>query len=807
MSGNIKRKLAAIMFTDIVGFTKLSSENESKALKILDDQKEILTPIIKKFNGTLHKEIGDGLLLTFLTVSESVQCGIEIQNATKSHENLNLRIGIHEGEVTFRDGDVLGDDVNVASRIEPYAAIGGIAISGKVEQNISSLPEFETKFVSQPTLKGVKQNIKIYCIVSHNLPESDITKVTAKLEKDVKKLWFNQQYIIAAICLLAVAVIGIYSLIPKESQVPSIAIIPIENKGNQEDDFYSYGISSDLISDIARSGDIRVISLKDIEKTDYLNLNNKQLSKELSVRYIAQGTLWKADSIFQLSIELYDTVNEKVVWSERWKKRWNQLPLIKNNLQNGILNSLHIKTLNDSKNIAINAEAYEYYLRAQKADLDTYYSNEKSLSINLAEKAIELDSNLVEARILLGNIHYILLSRKISRWRNTAVILNKEEEKSFNEITEIFNSAFKIAKEQNNLQMMGVAKRWIGNTYAMMKDFDQALTYWYQALEIAREVNDKLCQTRCLGNIFYKKLYTYHDYKEAEKALNEKMKINQSLEDISEIIGSYLDFANLYDAKATREKAKTAFKYWDTSIEYAEIALEMSKENKEVKKEIEAYYKLSNFYSYIENLPKAIELINKTITLCLETNNEYWTTHAFGQQARYNYKKGEFNKYIANAEEGLKYQKLENEIVGQIFTLQYIARSYYYLKSYDKATDYINQSLNMAKERGLKNDWYDFDISILSSLISKNSVNTINNKKILDVINKYMQTQNYTEVRLLGAHTLLDLYILLEDKKYIQTAYNMITEKAALLSEDLKDDFLNRYFQKIIIDEYNKAFK
>ena len=94
---------------------------------------------------------------------------------------------------------------------------------------------------------------------------------------------------------------------PKENKGPSIAIIPIENKGNKEDDFYSYGISSDLISDVAGSGEIRVASLKDIEKIDYLNLSNKELSEELFVRYISHGTLWKNDSLFELSIELYDT--------------------------------------------------------------------------------------------------------------------------------------------------------------------------------------------------------------------------------------------------------------------------------------------------------------------------------------------------------------------------------------------------------------------------------------------------------------------------------------------------------------------
>ena len=149
---SIERKLAAIMFTDIADYTALSAKDENKALKLLDKQKQILTPIIEEFNGTLHKEVGDGLLFTFPTVTEAVKCGIKIQKETKAVEGLNLRIGIHEGEITLKDGDVLGDDVNVASRIDPFSAVGGIVISGKVQQNISSLPEFKTKFISEPLL-------------------------------------------------------------------------------------------------------------------------------------------------------------------------------------------------------------------------------------------------------------------------------------------------------------------------------------------------------------------------------------------------------------------------------------------------------------------------------------------------------------------------------------------------------------------------------------------------------------------------------------------------------------------------------
>ena len=107
MSSDVKRKLAAIMFTDIAGYTALSSKDENRALDLLDKQEQILTPIIEEFNGTLHNRIGDGLLFTFQTVTDAIKCGIKIQKETKEVKDLNLRIGIHEGEITLKNGDVL----------------------------------------------------------------------------------------------------------------------------------------------------------------------------------------------------------------------------------------------------------------------------------------------------------------------------------------------------------------------------------------------------------------------------------------------------------------------------------------------------------------------------------------------------------------------------------------------------------------------------------------------------------------------------------------------------------------------------
>ena len=171
--GEPTRKLAAIVFTDIVGFTELSSKNEPLALELLDNQRTYFKPIVQSHNGQWLKEMGDGLLLTFNGTLDAVKCCIEIQKIAKSIDHLDLRIGIHQGEVLYKDGDVFGDDVNIASRIEPYAGPGGIAISGRVNTVLERDPDFETYFLGEPTLKGVFQNVKIYSIISQNLPKGD----------------------------------------------------------------------------------------------------------------------------------------------------------------------------------------------------------------------------------------------------------------------------------------------------------------------------------------------------------------------------------------------------------------------------------------------------------------------------------------------------------------------------------------------------------------------------------------------------------------------------------------------------------
>src|SRR4051812_9170987 len=151
------RQLAAIMFTDIVGYTALMGEDEQRAFELLDKNRQLQKPLIEQCGGKWIKELGDGVLASFSTVSDAVQCAIAVQQSCNSTSDLKLRIGIHLGEVLFENEDVFGDGVNIASRIQAIAPIGGILISESVYSNISNKKGIETRFVREEILKHVKE--------------------------------------------------------------------------------------------------------------------------------------------------------------------------------------------------------------------------------------------------------------------------------------------------------------------------------------------------------------------------------------------------------------------------------------------------------------------------------------------------------------------------------------------------------------------------------------------------------------------------------------------------------------------------
>jgi len=484
MDANQKSKLSAIVFTDIVGFTELSAKNEPAALELINKQRGLLKPIVEDCEGVWLKEIGDGLLLTFNSSVEAVNCCIEIQKVAKNTKGLNLRIAIHQGEVILQAGDIIGDDVNITSRIEKYAAAGGIAISDRVNAALERNPEFSTQYLGSPNLKGVSQEVKIYSIISHGLPSLDPIIESASVNK--QKMNWNIFSITGAV----LSVVGILfwiniSLLSKgaasSNKIPSVVILPFENKGDSKEDFYAYGISSDIISDITGVGQLRVASLSSVEKLQKEKLDNNEIAKKLTSRYVVSGSIWKIDSIFQLSMELFDTGDEKLLASQRWEMNWKDLPILKKNLSKKIIEGLNIQIINELDiNNSIDPIAYELYLKGKH----TFEKRQKVEDIEIARdfflKALELDSNFIEARYVFGNTYH-------------------DSEKDI--AMKHYELALKKANEFDDKKAKMDIKRSMGHIYAEQMEVDRTLSLYRQSLKISKEIGNKSSMADVMNNI------------------------------------------------------------------------------------------------------------------------------------------------------------------------------------------------------------------------------------------------------------------------------------------------------------------
>ena len=765
------RKLAAIVFTDIVGYTKLASDNQSKASALLKQQRDLFQPIVSKFNGSWIKEVGDGLILTFDTVTDAVNCCIKLQETSKQIDDLDLRIGIHQGEILIEENDIIGDDVNIAARIEPFSAPGGIAISNKVHDAIVRESEFTTKYLGKPKLKGVGQKVEVYCITSHDLPKTDLSQVSAKLEPE------GFQWNVMNTLGVAASVIGLFMLInfmflrigyADKDETPSIAILPFENKGAEADEFYAYGISSDLIADVTSAGLIRVAGLKDIEKLDYSNMGYDELSNKLFVRYVAQGTLWKMDSVFQLSMEIFDTKLSKVVYIKRWQTAWKDLASIKDNLSDNILETLKIEVLRDVEDqiVESNPEAYEYYLRANHKYKKRQNLDDIEIARGMLKKAIELDENLLKAKALLGWTYQATGDYDKAMNIYSSVLKQAEELSDSDEIASILNNmgivhyyrgetdaalgywerSISIYEELGDRQGMGWSRGNMGNAYYRKGDYDMSLDYMKKSLVLAEEIDNKRSIGLWMSNI----ALVYKAKGDLDKALDyleRSIGIKEEMGNKSSLGRSLSNLGVLYQ----NEKG-----YYDKAMVYYERSLAISEELGE-KDQIGLY--LANIGSLFSD-------------------------------------KGDYDKALTYFERSLVLSEEIGDKGNLIYNFTQIGLVHYFKKTdFELAAKYMEKSQAIIDKIGTNEEDMIYT-KVFLYLTYKQLGKTYDVKEIFELLKNYQNINfplNY------------GLYELLEDNSYLETAYNQVQKIADTMEIELKSKFLSYPIPKAIIDKYNSV--
>ena len=563
-------KLATIVFTDIVGFTKLTADDQQKASDLLDTQRNIFKPLVESYQGKWIKEVGDGLILTFDTVNKAVHCCIKIQEEAKKIPDLKLRIGIHLGEILEKENDIIGDDVNITARIEPFSAPGGIAISNKVNDTLVREADFKTKYLGKPKLKGVGQNVEVFCIVSHDLPETDLSQVSAKLESERKFLY---PAVFGALIISSL----IYYFNFYSKSIDSIAVLYLDVNQNKELS-YLEAITEDLIFDLTTisQGLLKVSEPAQVKPYKNSKMEIEEIAGKMGVDYVFQSSIQPDDSGFHLRWRLFDANKKKDLFTKKVFIESKNLQSVVSVLVDNIVKELDIETLDEFTRQEYDSEAYELYLQSKNVYSLSDNHDDNVKAIELMTEAVNKDENLVFAKMFLGQMHYeqgnydeasknfeeaLIKSKSLQDNAGIAESLRKQgqllrKRKDYEGSIAKLKEALSISSVMNDKNSMAKTMNSIAILYYRTGSLDDALEYWLQAFTIAKEVDDKLKVSKYVNNIgiwywkdsdYSKAIEYYLESLEIKEELGDTRNYGKTLNNLGEVYYDMGDFKSAVD--------------------------------------------------------------------------------------------------------------------------------------------------------------------------------------------------------------------------------------------------------------------
>ncbi|MEO6131268.1 MAG: tetratricopeptide repeat protein [Saprospiraceae bacterium] len=338
------RLLAAIMFTDMTGYTALMQEDEQRATILRDRQRNALERLIPAFRGKIMQYYGDGTLSIFTSAIDGVKCAIEIQRELQQEPKVALRIGLHSGDIAYDDQGIYGDCVNVASRIESIAIPGAVVISDKVFDEIKNQQDIGTFFLGKFNLKNVKRQVEAYAITNEGLvvPTAAQIGMKAGCEK-------------------------------------SIAVLPFVNMSSDaENEYFSDGISEEILNALTRVEGLQVSARTSSFSFKGKNEDVRQVGNKLGVSTVLEGSVRRSGKRIRITAQLVNTADGYHIWSENYDSDLEDIFQVQDEISLKIVNKLKEnfalgdKTKHIIKAPTDNLDAYNLYLKGR------YYWNKSN---------------------------------------------------------------------------------------------------------------------------------------------------------------------------------------------------------------------------------------------------------------------------------------------------------------------------------------------------------------------------------------------------------------------------------------------
>ncbi len=406
------RQLAAIMFTDIVGYTALMQKDEQAALQALNRFKDVLHQLSSEHEGRIVQYFGDGCLLSFDSPTQGVNCALALQKAFSTNPRVPVRIGMHLGEVVFQNENVFGDGVNIASRVESMGVAGAILMSKSIRDQIKNKAAFQLISLGSFEFKNMEEPMEVYALANEGLPVPKRADLKGKFasHQTPSKSTSRMSWMVATALIALVALVGFLlkdkflqpSSTDQAKVLPatqrSIAVLPFTNISDDKDqDYFCNGIAEDILNDLAHLKDVRVAARTSSFAYRNQDQDIREIGIKLGVDNIVEGGVQKDGNKLRINVQLINVADGFSLWSAQYNRNLQDIFAVQNEIAQSIVQALKIelngKEKQDLAKVATrDAQAYDFYIRGR----DYFHQAHKDkiqLAIQMFDKAIQKDEN------------------------------------------------------------------------------------------------------------------------------------------------------------------------------------------------------------------------------------------------------------------------------------------------------------------------------------------------------------------------------------------------------------------------------
>lgn len=428
----IKRKLAAILSSDVKGYSRLMGEDEVGTIQILNAYKEVMTNLILQHRGRVVDAPGDNVLAEFGSVVDAVECAVDVQKELKTrnaelpeNRRMEFRIGVNLGDVIEDGEQILGDGVNIAARLESLSEAGGICISGTAFDQVENKLSLGYEYLGEQIVKNIAKPVRVYKVLME--PEAAGKVIGEKKPKP--RQWQRAGLSLVVVLIVIVAVIAIYhfyfrltlrpiEVASKEKMAfqlpdkPSIAVLPFVNMGGDpKEEYLSDGLTEQIITGLSMVPKLFVIARNSTFIYKGKPVKIQKVAEDLGVRYVLEGGVQKSGNRLRITAQLIDAITGRHIWSENYDREIKDIFALQDEITMKIMQAMRIKLTegeqarhwvkggtNNLKALEANYQGIGFMRRGTKQDNDT--------ARQLFEEAIALDPKYVWPYVNLGSTYF-----------------------------------------------------------------------------------------------------------------------------------------------------------------------------------------------------------------------------------------------------------------------------------------------------------------------------------------------------------------------------------------------------------------